>query len=326
MSGFANEMRSQQLEMAVAIGRASAPSALQHPKSLQVIDVDAEPVSSDDLNFLAEPSLITSTYFDPKHGPTKDESGGPTAGPSLIADGENTKLLQVKLTEVEPNRRSSSPIETFPEDEAIKKGAFEITKPRLKVLEQVAIFEAKFKPDLPKIDFKSRGFTSKMRSKGGNAVVRLQLTRVLLVLNLPQLRTLPLLPMNKSPGRSNNASSKAWTARLPISMLVIGVQRLPEYDTIVFTKGGAAITFESQLLSSRPIGPVSISNEVFCELQVYTFLGQLLKDETEVACSIQNRQRLTHKSSNVSSISSPQTRRLSDHGCRTSAESSDLVC
>lgn len=184
---------------AVVIGRASAPSDSEHSASYEIIDVDAEHISTDDLDLIADPLPLTSTYFDQKNGPRKDESEGPIAGPSFIADGKNTRLLQVKHGEAELDRRSSSPIETFPEDAGEEKGIFKTTIPRSLilervalleeqgvfkstkpgskslVLERVALFEAQLRrvPDAPTYDFRHKKLTLRMQPKGGNAGVRL---------------------------------------------------------------------------------------------------------------------------------------------------------
>lgn len=166
---------------AIVIGRASVPSDSEHSVSHEIIDVDAEHIptgdldrhaSTDDLDLIADPPPRTSMYFGQAHGLCKDGSEGPIAGPSLIGDGENTRLLQVRYGEAVLDRRSSSPIETFPEDAGEGKSMFETTKPRSQVKEQVAIFEARTRElDPPIIDLRKQSLKSRMQPKGGNAVV-----------------------------------------------------------------------------------------------------------------------------------------------------------
>lgn len=159
------------LEAAKAI-ESPAP---QDPPSSDIIDVDADQSSIDELDIISERPPHTSKFFGPRRtlGTRTNQDEGMNTGTSLIDDGEHTKRLQVKH-ETKFNhkleRRSLSPIEYFPEHESS-------TRPRPKVSEHVAMFEAlsesakSAKQDPPVIDLKAMSKKSQMRPKGGTLKV-----------------------------------------------------------------------------------------------------------------------------------------------------------
>lgn len=150
--------------MGVETVKATTPPEPQHPPSHEIIDVDADHASTDDLDLITDSPPSTSAYFDSKHASVSRMSANeePVAGPSLIGDGEHTRRLQVRHEETKPKpeskQRSVSPIESFPEVKSF---------PKTNVKEKRALYEA-LSSKLPIIDFKkSKPVKSKMQPKGG---------------------------------------------------------------------------------------------------------------------------------------------------------------
>ncbi|KAF9454782.1 cysteine proteinase [Macrolepiota fuliginosa MF-IS2] len=232
----------------------------QRSSPREVIDVDADHVSTDDLDVIELENK--SSYFQDlaktASSSRTSEKEQPVAGPSLIGDGENTRRLQAKYdTTEEPRRGSSSPIETFPEDDVEKNHVVKSSKPASKVLQAVARIEAKEQEgresSMPIVNFKRK---TRMQPKAGGSKSKPQ-----------QVGSDRLSELHGLRSSINNTHTKTWSARLPISMLLIGIQRLPEYDTIVFENNGTTVNFETSA-RSKPIGPIEITQRNFSEFVV----------------------------------------------------------
>jgi hypothetical protein len=154
----------------IEAAKATESSVPQDPPSSEIIDVDADQLSIDELDIIAEPQPRISKFYDPRRtlSSRTNRNEEMNAGPSLIGDGEHTKRLQARH-ETKPNhrleRQSLSPIESFPEPESIS---------RSKVAEKRARFEALSKsnePNIPTIDLKAMNKKNQMRPKGGTLKV-----------------------------------------------------------------------------------------------------------------------------------------------------------
>lgn len=156
--------------MNIETAKATESLAPQESASWEVIDVDADQLSTDELDIISERSPQNLGYSDSRRtlSSRTNRNDETIAGPSLIGDGEHTRRLQARH-ENKPKprleRRSVSPIESFSEFESI---------PKSNVMEKRAKFEALSKsngPNLPIIDFKVVTKKNQMRPKGGTVKV-----------------------------------------------------------------------------------------------------------------------------------------------------------
>lgn len=252
-------------------GKAREPHS---PPSQEIIDVDAEPASTDDLDLIAGPSSMTSPYFSSKREPSTriDDTNGRSAGASLVADGRNTVILRNKINGAhhippngqghDPQKRNSSPIGSFSDDEVQVQGNAkrQHNKPTSHVGTLVAKFDGmsgqrkapvvSTMPLVPVINFKKPSMKDRMQPKPSN--------------KHNSLKFIPSLPndsLSDPSLGSGSAKTKASVFRLPISVVTIGELQSHKCQTVIFDDREKTMAFQG--MSNEFIGPIEITPKNF---------------------------------------------------------------